>query len=291
MNGALTWALALTLSSSPPPTDASASASVPDDRLVIEVDSGVPRADSLRERLKVAGGASLATHGTKLSPEDQVLVHISGDQYAYAVRITLSSRGAVVYDNAVDCECSTTELNETVKAEIERATEQLAKAVDAPVADEQVGAAAEQEQEHPPTPDGASLQRVPPPPRPSVSPTTLGPIEPADPPKPAPRDRGARRTKIAGVATLIAGGALLFVGAAMMAEGTTALVDRVPHYERDWRPLGYGLGGAGITGIAVGGTLLIIDEIRCRRQPAACAANGRYARRRPAHRIDAGGSL
>lgn len=280
MNGSLILAFALATANMPhteapaPPDEAASPASPASDAtLLIEVDPEVPRAGRIQRDLEAHGHTALASSGTSLSTGDHILVRITGKQYDYHIQV-ITSRHEVVLDEASSAhECSDTDLNDLVSAEVSRAARLLAEATNTRTVASQPSTTTGQEQSaEPPSPQRA--------PAPHISPSALGAIEPAEPPQPPPRDRGVRRTKLAGMATFIAGSVLVIVGTGFAVQGSTELLDPVPHFERDWRPLGFALGGAGLGAMAAGGTLMIIDEVRCRRRPDACAPGGRYARHR-----------
>lgn len=247
-------------------------ASNPSAGLRIEVSSTVPRADALRKLMEASGNALLAGLNEPLAADEQVLVQVEGEQYDYRARVSAIRGGVVLYDGEpIACQCSNTELNERVDAEIGQAAECLAEISqthDEPVVTE------------PQEPVGAT--------KPAFVATMQERSDHASPSPAVPEWRPqqpvrqqTRRLKVAGVATLIAGSAVLLAGTGMLGIQSTELSknNHWPEYERDWRLPGFAIGGAGLAAMIAGGSLMIVDEIRCRRRPASCTSGNRHARR------------
>lgn len=251
--------------------------------LVVDVDASVPNANTVHRRVEASAREALARAKAPRTAEDRVLVHVTGEQYEYSVRVA-AVRGDVTLEERTDsCECNTSELSERVSTEVTRVAARFTQMTDEP------SPAPSVEQVTPPT---AMEPTKPVEPKAQLREPVLLPAEPQPSTRvsamPEPRGRtsepaivphDARRMRIAGIATLITGSALLLVGAGMMAAGSTELLNRWRHYERDWRPLGFTLGGVGFAGVGIGGSLMLFEEIRCRRRPDSCASNRRYAKR------------
>lgn len=269
-------------SASPPPVP-SPEATTPDssDQLTIAVNPTVPRADNIRQALEASGRTLLTSTNRPLAGGDRIIVQVSGEQYDYRIQTLATRHELEVDEETMICKCSDTELNESVDAEISRAAKLLG---DTPVKAE--GPSTPRKPEQGPVPKLPSRQLVP---TPENSPEPVGPIPHATAPEPMQQEHTARQTRIASVATLIAGSALLFAGAGMMGAGSSELLDDWPLYERNWRPLGFTLGGLGLAGMAVGGSLLIVDDIRCRRRPDSCTSR-KHAKRREFARLVIGSS-
>jgi len=243
--------------------------------LTVEVDPAVPRANRIRQALEVSGQELLTSVQPYLANGARILVRVSGEQYDYHVQVSVIRQDIDVDERTMSCKCNDTELKESVDAEIIRA---VALLTDPPEATGEPSTAAVEEvrtQEPAPPPKEPPLSRIP---APELSPSrSLGTVERAAL-DPVQRHHTARRTKIAGIATLIAGNALLFAGVGMVGEGVTELHKEWTHYKRDWRPLGFTIGGLGLAGVIVGGSLMVVDEVRCRKRPDSCTSGTRHAK-------------
>lgn len=247
---------------------------------VVTVDASVPNASTVHRRVEASAREALARLKAPLDAGERVLVHVTGEQYEYDIRISAVRSNATLEESTVGCECNTAELSERVSVEVTRVAARFSQPT------EEATTTVPVEPPHvEPTP-----QLEPPPPKapahrprtPVVGPTKRPPatvLEPTRTREPVNMAREPRRLRVAGVVTLIAGSTLLFTGAGMMAAGSTELLDRWRHYQRDWRPLGFTLGGVGVAGIGVGGSLVLFDELRCRRRPRSCTSGRHYANR------------
>lgn len=267
---------------------------IPSTGLSIEIDPTVEQADGLERRLQASGLAVLASKASPLAADERILVHVAGDSWDYQVRVAVSRGDVTLHERTLPCKCTTTELTESIDAEIERATVLLAVEADeqsAPTEPSGVGGKVSV------VPSGA----VPKPPSLVMSPKTVARTNA----QPTPADRAgstanpfeiepatvrdkAWQMRVASMATLLAGSAILVAGMGMLAADSTELIDRVPHYERDWRPLGFALGGVGIAGVSVGGSLLVVSEVRCRRRPDTCPTSRRSTMAAMSHRTKNG---
>lgn len=268
-------------SAPPPPASTTAPSSDALEELVVDVDPSIPNAATVRRRVEASARSALAGASSPRMSGDRVFVHVTGEQYEYKARFIAVRSSSTIEDFTVPCECNTTELSELMSTEIPRVAARFSETKGLPEVPTQgepmpVDPTAETE---PPAPTMPAVQ----PHKPAlglpkdIPATKLEPV--ARTPAPVVAVDESRRLRVAGVVSLVAGGALLFAGAGMMAAGSTELLDRWRHYERDWRPLGYAVGGVGLAGIGVGGSLMIFEEIRCRRRPDSCASNRRYAKR------------
>jgi hypothetical protein len=269
----------MALSSANPPSvvddpaeDPTPSAAVAPVELTVDIDGMVPKSEYLRRRVGSIGRGKLVDVRLPEATEGHVRVLVTGEQYAYQFQVVTTRDGAEIDARATDCPCTNTELFEALDAALTRAATRLSDTESSPPALFPTEA---------PVPTESPDEPVPPPaqrkspalliaPSPVIgAPTHLGTIEPADRPVTPPQEPRARPMQVAAVATLIAGSAALLVGAGMLATGTRSdLWNR--SIERDWGIPGLVLGSAGLVGVSVGGSLLIIDEARCRKRPERC---------------------
>lgn len=251
--------------------------------LAIEVDPTVPNASNVSRRLNSSGRSALTGVESSYEVGDRVLVNVTGEQYDYRIRVAAVRRDVALEELTDTCECNTSELTERVSVAITRVAARFSQIQDEASPTASVEPVTPPKATEPTKPAESKAQPREPvllPAKPQPSTRVSTPPEPLGRTlEPAVARHDARRMRVAGIATLIAGSTLLLAGAGMMAAGSTELVYRWPHYERDWRPLGFTLGGAGLAGIGVGGSLMIFEELRCRRRPDSCTPGRRYATR------------
>lgn len=275
--------------------------------LSIEVEPTVEQADRLEQRLAASGRKVLESKASPLAVDERILVHVVGELSDYQVRVVVTRGDVTLDDQTLDCGCTTTELAERIDAEIERATGLLAVEADEDGASKapsgggsEVSVVPSGIKPKPPLLSVAPSEATSKPPLLVMSPKTLARTN-AQPTPGAATGSSSRKSmetatvrdkawekRVASVATLLVGSAFLVAGIGMLGAGSTELVDRVPHYERNWRPLGFALGGVGIAGVSVGGSLLLVSEVRCRRRPDTCPTSRRSTMAAVTHRTKNG---
>jgi hypothetical protein len=237
-----------------PVTTSAASIEDPRDRdsaLVVEVDPATLDADPLRARVLDEGTKTLARRPEALGPEDEIRVRVEGQTFDYRIIVELRHRGRALAEQPEPstCQCSSSELLSAVAAAIDDGAHRLQEA-----------AAAE-------TQNSTSTA------------ADRGPTEQAAPAQPTVRVRPERSDRL-----WVAGVVLTSIGAATSVAGTTmALVGPQPveshgFIQRDWRPPGYALIGVGAAMLVGGVTMLVVDELRCRRR-GRCRSQGGIDRR------------
>lgn len=277
---ALSWVL-LPVSAEASPPVSTTEVAVPDSSgLMIEIGPAVEQGDSLQRRLKAAGLAVLANETSPLAADERIHFLVTGALWDYKVKVSVLRGDVTLEEKPLVCECTTTELTERIEAEIQSAAALLAVGADS-------GSDATPETVTDAKPSVVSLDPTPKPSMLRVSPQTMARTNAHPAPKDAVRSAANRRgspepardkewqMRFAGLGTLLAGSSFLIASVGLLAADSTELIDHIPHYERNWRPLGFVLGGVGIAGVSVGGSLLLVSEVRCRRRPDMCPTSRR----------------
>jgi hypothetical protein len=210
--------------------------------LVVEVDPSNLDPDNLRQWVQDRGAQVLAARAGVLGPEDEIRVHVAGQTFDYRVTVEIRRRGQELSQRPepLVCGCNSAELLERLESKIGEAADLLLAAARAEQAVEVEVVDGDDEVQEAPT-------------------------------RPTPADRRRRlgRLGIAGVVVAGIGGAAAITGVAMAATGTRS-VTTPDYFDRDYRPAGYGFLGVGVTVLAGGLTMVVVDVVRCRRRPDAC---------------------
>lgn len=241
---------------------------LPEEHVVVEVDSSVPDAEQTGSWVENRAQVSLKRLLTPLDAGDEVRISVAGTPYDYQVSVVLVHRGVELpadeQPRVLMCSCGSNELLVEIgqmvrdggqviveaarreRAEAERAAVEEARArAEAQRMLEQEAARAEQ----------ARLENE------RYAPTGLG---------------------WAGIGVLGVGGAVIASGS-IMAAIDVSRVEGPGYVERRWTGAGRVLIGIGVTAAVGGATALIVDVVRCRRWKGSCRRRETAARGRSGH--------
>ncbi|MCH9688620.1 MAG: hypothetical protein K0V04_44725, partial [Deltaproteobacteria bacterium] len=228
--------------------------------MAIDIDPQLPNAEVTRgwvlERTHdVVGGL-----GAPIEPGALIQVVLGGASRDYRISVVLLQDGVALSDSLqpapVVCECGSDEMLDRIAGAIEDGAKTLADVAARERAAEAAALAdARQQAERKRIEDEekekqraaarqAALEQAP------YRPTRLG---------------------WAGVGALALGGAMSITGTVMLTrQGAVGSRASYLHVERNWVPPGGALLGTGLVAVVVGTSLLVVDAVRCRRDPARC---------------------
>lgn len=232
-----------------------ASTSAPNGGVEVKVDDSVTNAATTRGWVEERAARALGELERPLAPGDLVRITVGGGPFDYRISLLLLRRGGALaaedQPDEIACGCGSDEMLEAVATAITAAARTLDGVAErereaAAAADAQRRREEQEEQQR----RAAELERQ-------------------------AEEREARhrasQLKHAGIGTFVAGGALTIGGIVMMRQPTQAM-SRWQVNERDWSVPGRALLGIGVTAMAAGLTVVIVDAVRCRRNRSRCAA-------------------
>jgi hypothetical protein len=217
----------------------------------VKVEESFTNAATIRGWIEERASRTREQLEPKLAEGDLVRIVVRGGAFDYHISLELLREGKALaaehQPSEIACACSSDEMLETVAKAVEAGVRTLDES--AKREREEAEAAAERQRR-------ADEQRR---------------LEAERKHQEAERGAGYRPSKLGrtGIGILGVGGLVVVTGGIIAARPPQPL-EYTPSLVRDWSPLGYAVLGTGAAAVATGLTMLVVDVVRCRRDPVRC---------------------